>query len=173
MATWRPFCCEFFVSLSYNSNVPESLLFKLGTKALHCGIHMHANLSAIRSNMAAWRPFCCDFFMSLSHNSNVPQPILFKLGTKALHCDIHMHANLFCNTIQYGRLAAILLRFFSCLLTIIQTCLNRFCSILVQALSTMAYICTSIYFTIRSYMAACQLFCCNFLMSLNHNSNVL
>ena len=38
-------------------------------------------------------------------------PISFKLGTRLTCYVIHMHVHLFCDTIQYGRQAAILFQF--------------------------------------------------------------
>ena len=61
---------------------------------------------------------------------------------------------------------------FSWLWSIIPTSLNRFYSNLVQRQCNVAYICLSIYFTIRSNMAARRLFCCDFFMSLKHNANI-
>ena len=123
LAFRRPFCCDFFMSFSHNSNIPDLILLKLGKKTIHYGIQMHVNLYiAIRSNMAARWPFCCDF---------------------------------------------------TCLSTITQTSLKRFCSNLAQKQSTMAYRCMSTDFAIRSNLCPRKPFCCNFFVSLNHNPNVL
>ena len=62
----------------------------------------------IRSNMAAWQPFCLQIFHVQSHNSDMLEQISFKVGIRTVFYDIHVHIHCCHDTIQYGRLAAIL-----------------------------------------------------------------
>ena len=56
------FVAFFFVFLNHNSNIPELILFKPGTKAKHCGLHKHINSLCDTIKYGCWIAILLRFF---------------------------------------------------------------------------------------------------------------
>ena len=134
------------------------ILFVLGTKIKHDGIHMHIILScnAIKDGRLVAILDC-----KKSRCWTRPQPflnhlpMLFKLGTQITNDGFTYYARLFFIFFEIRSKMADWRPF--CYLnvspTISQTYMVRFCSNLAPAQYMMAYTCTSLYFAIWSKMA--------------------